>query len=135
MNCTQIIGNLTGDPQLKDVGQTKVCEFSIAFNEVYYDTQKQKVEKVHYFNCQAWAGMGETIAKHFTKGQKIGVTGALKQDRWEKDGQKHSAVRIRVDGFDFCGGKPGEQTSGAPRSNAPAKDPDLDADDQDAIPF
>lgn len=148
MNSVQLIGNLTSTPETKPVGQSSVCDFSIAINEVWYDAQKVKQEKVHFINCQAWAGMGENIAKYFVKGQKIAVTGALRQDRWEKDGVKHSKLFVRVDGFDFCGGKPGEKgqekdtdpdwnaPKDAPKGkSAPPKDPDLDPVSDDELPF
>ncbi len=133
MNTIHIIGNLVADPQLKSVGESQVCEFGIAYNEVYYDHAKNKVEKVHFFNCNAWQKLGENIAKFFTKGQKIAVVGSLTQERWEKDGQKNSAVRIRVSGFDFCGDKK-EGSGGQSSSTPPPKDPDLDAQGDD-IPF
>lgn len=136
MNQLSIIGNLTADPITKTVGDNSVCEFSIAYNEVYYNAAKQKVENVHFFNCVAWGKLGENIAKFFTKGQKIALTGGISQDRWEKDGEKRSVVKIRVQGFDFCGSKEGAPESGGQtRSAPPAKDADLDPDDGDDIPF
>ena len=43
MNKYMAIGNLTQDPQCKDVGETKVCNFGIAINEFFYkNQQKQK---------------------------------------------------------------------------------------------
>lgn len=138
MNSISIIGNITADLETKTVGTTSVCEFSIAVNEVYYDAQKTKVEKVHFFNCSAWGKMGENIAQYFSKGQKIALVGSLAQDRWEKDGEKRSVVKIRVNTFDFCGDKKpqGEQDNSSPERRAPAKDPDLDQIDVDQdIPF
>lgn len=133
MNHIAIIGNITADLTTKAVGQSSVCEFSIAVNEVYYDQQKQKVEKVHFFDCSAWGNTGDNIAKFFSKGQKIALTGQLKQDRWEKDGEKRSKVGIRVDSFDFCGDKKqGGDTQHAPsgdRPQSPKGDPDLDSEE------
>lgn len=107
MNSVNIIGNLTADPILKPVGTTQVCEFSIACNEVFYvgeGQQREKKEVVHFFNAQCWGARGESLAKFFSRGKPIALSGMLKQDRWEKDGQKQSRVYIRVEGWDFCGG-------------------------------
>lgn len=136
MNHIAIIGNITADLQTKQVGQSSVCEFSIAVNEVYYDANKKKIEKVHFFDCSAWGNTGDNIAKFFIKGQKIAIVGTLKQDRWEKDGEKRSKVVIRVDSFDFCGDG-GKRDEPAPRTTTArtlAKDPDLDAPEDD-IPY
>lgn len=107
MNTCCLIGNLTRTPELKPVGTTQVCEFSIAVNEVFYagpEGNKEKKEVVHYFDCQCWGPRGESLAKYFTKGKPIAVTGALRQDRWEQEGQKRSKVYIRVENWDFAGG-------------------------------
>lgn len=136
MNNLSIIGNLTADPVTRTVGQSTVTDFSIAVNEVYYKDEK-KVENVHFFNCTAWGARGENIAKYFTKGQKIALTGSLGQDRWEKDGEKRSVVKIKVEGFDFCGDKKPQEGSQSERQPSRAerpKDPDLDAPEDD-IPF
>ena len=40
-----------------------------------------------------------------TKGKQICVEGHLKQDRWEKDGQKQSRITIQADNCYLLGGK------------------------------
>jgi len=35
------------------------------------------------------------------KGDRIGIEGRLQQRSWEKDGQKHYAVEVVVDSFQF----------------------------------
>lgn len=124
MNQCQIIGNLTADVTLKPVGENQVADFSIAVNEVFYNAKKEKVENVHYFNCVAWGKLGENIAKFFTKGQKIALTASLRQDRWEKDGEKRSVVKLNVTGFDFCGDKKQSEGNGGQSSIAPPPEDD-----------
>ena len=59
----------------------------------------------NFIDCTAWGKTAETIANHFAKGKQIGVSGRLRQDRWEKDGQKRSKVGVVVENFTFCGKK------------------------------
>ncbi len=121
MNNVSIIGNITADPKLKPVGSTQVCEFSIACNEVFYigeGQHREKKEVVHYFDVQCWGARGEALAKFFTKGKPIAITGTLKQDRWEKEGEKRSKVYIRVESWDFAGG---DRKEGEPKDWDDAK--------------
>jgi len=106
MNNVQIIGNLTHDPEVKySQSGTAVSNFSIAYNSVYYkDTEK--IETVHFFSCEAWGKLAETISKYVKKGDKIGMTGTLKQNRWEDtDGKVNTKVVITVIGIYFLHNK------------------------------
>lgn len=95
MNTVQLIGRLTRDPEAKDVNGKQVTSFSIAVNA--------GKDKAFFFDCEAWEKTAEFVAKHFTKGKLIAVEGRLIQERWEKDGQKHSRVKIGVGKVHFCG--------------------------------
>jgi len=101
VNSVVQIGNLTADPELryiKDSGKALVT-FTIAVNERYSD-------HTNFFDCQAWDKTADNIANHFKKGKAIGVTGRLKQERWEnKEGQNRSKIIIVVEQFDFIGKK------------------------------
>lgn len=141
MNYTAQKGNLTRDPELKYLPSgAAVCELNIAVNEVWYNDAKEKQERVHFLGCIAYGKLGENIAKFFGKGMPILVEGSLTQESWEdkETGKKREKTRIKVSGFDFCGGekKPAANTaSGQPAASRPApRDPDLDGDPSD-IPF
>ena len=68
----------------------------------------------------------ENLKPYLTKGKQIAIDGYLKQDRWEKDGQKMSKVTIVANNVQLLGGKgdgPGQSVPGAPKfqpNNAPA---------------
>ena len=102
MNTITIICRLTADPEVKIVGQGEkakaVATFTVAVDNRFND-------EASFFDVNAWGKTAEVIANHVTKGQQIGITGRLEQQRWEKDGQKRSKVIIVCDGFSFCGKK------------------------------
>ena len=87
MNQLNIIGRMTRDPEAKQAGQTTICNFSIAVNGF-------KKDEVSFFNMTAFGKTGEFITKYLKKGSRVAVTGSIKQDTWEKDGQKQSKVSI-----------------------------------------
>lgn len=110
LNRVITIGRLVRDPDIKYTPNgTAVCNFDIANNESFKDSSGGKKEYVNYFPCTAWAGLGEVIQKHFTKGQQIIIEGKLRQRRWDdQDGKKRSQIEIVVENFNFCGGKKDE---------------------------
>lgn len=136
MNVITIIGNMTRDPELTMTPNgTPVCKFSVAVNDGYGDKKK-----VFFFNCVAWKGTGETIAKYNTKGSKIGITGKLTQRTWEgQDGRKNVSVEILVNDFTLLGdanrsnrdesdAPPAKQSK--PAAAPPAKKNSFDDDDE-----
>ena len=50
-----------------------------------------------YFDVVYWGKPAENIKAKIHKGLLIGISGRLKQDRWEKDGQKKSKIYINAD--------------------------------------
>jgi single-strand DNA-binding protein len=95
-NNIQIIGRFVQSPELTYTPNgNAVCKFSIANN--YGDD-------AYFFNCESWKLTAENIAKFFKKGDKVLLEGKLKQDTWESEGKKRSAVKIVVFKFHFIGG-------------------------------
>ena len=119
MNLVVVEGNLTRDCELTYVGGGTACgKFSIA-NNVY--AGKDKDEHCSFFDCVMWAKRAEALAPYLVKGTGVVVQGELRQERWEKDGEKRSAMKITVNAISLKGRreKSGEQTS----------------DDESEIPF
>lgn len=56
-----------------------------------------------FVDCQMFGKRAETVNKYFKKGEPIFVEGRLKFDSWEKDGRKHSKLRVFVENFEFLG--------------------------------
>ena len=101
MNKVQILGTITRDIELQYAPSgTAIAKVGIAVNK-RYTSNGEKKEEVSYFNCVAFGKTGENINTYFQKGSRILISGELKEDRWEKDGHKHSRVSILIDGFDF----------------------------------
>jgi single-strand DNA-binding protein len=101
LNSVNIMGNLTRDPELKNISAGKsVCTLSIANNRVY-SKNNEKVTEVSYFDVDVWGASAENCAKYLKKGSGIIVEGRLKQDRWEKDGKTQSRVRITANSVHF----------------------------------
>ena len=96
------MGFLGQDPETKDVNDTTVTNFSVATTERWMDKKGEKQSATTWHRCVAWGKQGETIAKWFSKGKPIHVTGSIqKRDYDDKEGVKKQAVDVRVTSFCF----------------------------------
>lgn len=132
LNKTIVQGRLVADPELKTTGSgLSVCSFRVAWSETY-----KEHERTLFLNCTAWRGLGEMIARNFTKGKEIVVEGALESREFEaKDGAKRSVIELNVDKAHFCGSK-GSNTAPAQNApQAPAGGFAEVADDNGTLPF
>lgn len=129
MNSVSIIGNLTRDPELKQVGEGAVCKFGIAVNE-RVKKNGEWAEVAYFFDVETWNG-AEACATYLSKGRQVAVSGSLVQHRWEQDdGQRRSKVYIQAQRVDFIGAK-GE---GARPKQTAAPSGSVE-DDDESIPF
>lgn len=128
-----VTGNLCGDAAVKRPakGTDSVCEFTVASNE----RGRGDAETTTFVRCSMWGRRGEALAPSLTKGTKVTVIGPLKVEAYksEKDGNAHLRVDLKVDEFDFAGGK----RKDAPRGDAaPSRPAEANADEaDDEIPF
>ena len=63
------------------------------------------VDEVSYFDITIWGKTAENLKPYLLKGKQIAVDGYLRQDRWEKDGQRVSKVGIVANSVQLLGGK------------------------------
>lgn len=93
-------GRLVADPVSKDVGETVVVSFTLAFNE-YRKVNGQTVKEPHFFDFKAWDTGGKTIAERCQKGDRLVVEATPRQEKWDDKatGQKRSKVVFRVNEF------------------------------------
>ena len=101
MNCIQLLGRLTADPELKHAASGKsVCSFDLAV--------KRKFSKdiTDFIPCVAWEKTAEMIAKYFRKWQIIVVSGSLQTRKYEdKNGYNRTAYEVIVSDFYFAENK------------------------------
>jgi single-strand DNA-binding protein len=97
MNQVIIEGNLTREPELKPAGDKTVINFGIAYNTRKKDASGQWVEcSPMFFDVEYWPNDPQYWAKRLTKGTSAVVSGSLKYETWQKDGQNFSRVKIRA---------------------------------------
>ena len=123
LNHVVLIGRLTKDLGTDERsfgyvsnGQAR-ANVSIAVNRSK-KTGDQWTDEVNYFDVTIWGKTAENLKPYLLKGKQIAIDGYLKQDRWEKDGQKMSKVTIVANNVQLLGGKgdgPAAAAPGAPK--------------------
>ena len=121
-NTVILTGRLTANPELKTTPNgVSVCSFTIA-NEVGYGDNK----KTSFVPIVAWRGAAEVVAKHFTKGNMIGVEGSVQTRKYQdKDGNNRTAFEVVANNVQFMESKKADSDDDSAQqsfSNANASD-------------
>ena len=120
LNKVLLIGNVCGDPEMKDLASgTKVAGFSLAINEKYKGKDGEVKESVCFVPIEFFGKVAEIIEQYVKKGSLILVEGALKLDTWEKDGKKNSRLKVIGREVQFLGAKPKESSEKTDNSEIP----------------
>ena len=106
LNHITIMGRLTRDPELRRTGSgIAVTSFTVAVDRDYKSGGSNEKE-VDFIDCVAWRQAGEFVAKYFTKGRMIVVSGRLQTRTWtDKDGNKRKATEVVTDNAYFSDSK------------------------------
>ena len=107
-NKVTLIGRLIRDIELRyTTTGTAIAAVSLASNRSIKKQDNWETE-VSYFDANIYGRMAENLKPYLTKGKMILIAGRLKQDRWEKDGQKFSRIKIEVEEVQLLGGNNSE---------------------------
>ena len=94
INTITIEGRLTKDIEIKEFGNTKVINNTIA---VYGGKDSNENELTFFFDFKAFNFVAEQLSNNASKGSKIVLNGVLKQDKWQQDDKTMSKVIIYAD--------------------------------------
>ena len=107
------IGRLTRDAEVSYApGGMAIAKFSIAVNRRVKNGDGW-ADEPNYFDVQVFGKQAEGLKPFLLKGKMVGIDGYLKQDRWEKDGQKFSKVTINANDIELLSPKDKSQPSGS----------------------
>lgn len=97
MNAVNLMGRLTADPELKYTAGEQpiaIASFTMAIS--------RGKDLTDFINLTAFGKLAETIEKCCRKGDCIGITGRLQQNRWEdKEGKKKSRLDVVAENLTF----------------------------------
>lgn len=103
LNVVTLVGRTGRDPEVRyfESGSV-VCKVTLAV-----DRGRKNSDEPDWFNLEMWGKTAEVAANYVKKGSLIGVTGALKLDRWQdrNTGAERVNPIIRVDQLRLLGSK------------------------------
>lgn len=123
INNVTIVGNVVRDlgTGRGDFAYTQsgiaIGTISIASNHSRKQVDGSYADEVSYFDVHIYGKTAENLKPYLVKGQKVGITGMLKQERWtdKATGNNASKVVINATSVQLLGGKR-EQNNAMPTS-------------------
>jgi len=124
------IGNLTRDPQFKELNGDKcVCIISIAINQGKDD------KNPFYVDVQYWDNVAKNCQKYLEKGRQVFIEGKMAINSWEdKNGNKRQKFYCKGDAIRFLNSDQ-PKTKKNQESNQLASDNEGTDKELDEIPF
>ena len=125
MEKTQIIGNLTRDPELRTTQSgIAVCTFTVAVNQRQSKAQRDAGQQAtaKYVRVTAWRELADICNKYLAKGRKVYVEGRIDASAYTgtNDGKAHASLELTADEVEFLSAKGECDTT---QSAAPAAQP------------
>ena len=104
MNKIVLTGRLERDAEISNIASTATpkMNFSMAVERNYQKDKNNK--KVDFINMEMIGKHTENLCQYVTKGKQILVEGELNIDNYEKDGEKRSFTKVKVDRLEFLAG-------------------------------
>ncbi len=135
MNKVILIGNLTRDPELTETPSgVAVCRFAIAVSRDYANADGTR--ETDFFNITVWRGRAENCGKYLKKGNKVAVIGSLQNRSYEdKDGIKRNVTDIVANEVEFLTPRGAQSEDDAPVVSTKRERPQLEAIDDNQLPF
>jgi single-strand DNA-binding protein len=98
-NHTTIVGNLVDDPELRFTGNgTAVANLRVAVTQRIQQDGEWRDGDTSFLRVNVWRGQAEHLADSLSKGDRVMVTGRLRQRTWETaEGDKRSVTEIEAD--------------------------------------
>jgi single-strand DNA-binding protein len=98
-NHTTIVGNLVDDPELRFTNTgIAVANLRVAVTQRIQQDGEWRDGDTSFLRVNVWRGQAEHLADSLAKGDRVMVTGRLRQRSWEiPEGEKRSVTEIEAD--------------------------------------
>ena len=130
MNKVILSGRVTRDAELSYIPNAGVpkLSFGLAVERNYQKDKNNK--KVDFISCEMIGQHTEKLCQYVTKGKAVLVEGELNIDNYEKDGERRSFTKVKVDRLEFLASNSNNEN----KTNANTLDFQEVGNDED-IPF
>lgn len=116
LNKIFLIGNVGQIAQIRQVGDSKVAQFTLATSESRKGKDGNLIQETEWHNISVWGKQAEVVEKYVEKGTQLYIEGRIKTEKYTaKDGTEKYMTRIIASALQLLGKK----ENSAPASPAP----------------
>ena len=108
INTVCLTGRLTRQAEIRysQSGGGAIVRFSLAVNRRKRTADGQGWEdEANFFDCVYFGRAAEAVNQYLTQGRQVAISGELRQNKWEQDGQARSRVEIVVNQLNLIGSR------------------------------
>lgn len=98
LNLCHFIGRMVKDPEVRQAGETSVCNFTLACG--WKTSSKDGTEWVRVV---AYNKLAEIIGEYMKKGSQMYISGRMSTRSYEKDGQTRYSTEVIADRMQMLG--------------------------------
>lgn len=111
INRTTIVGNLTRDPELRQLQSgSNVVSLRVAVNDRRKNQYGQWEDAPNFFNVTAFDGLANNVAQYTRKGSQVAIDGRLRWREWQdQQGNKRESIEIVASDIQFIGPRADQQ--------------------------
>lgn len=132
---------LTQDVELKYLPSgSAVAKLKLVNSSKYKSASGEQKEESCFIDGTIFGKMAEIANQYLAKGSKIFINAELKQETWEKDGQKQSRHTLKIDSFEMLDSKLSDNQGQTQQKREPqvvyeqSNIPEINVDEEE-IPF
>lgn len=110
-----IIGNLGGDAETRQAGESQVAAFNVASTRRFTDRSGRAAEETEWMRVELWNPGG--VLPYLLKGQQVFVEGRYRTEKYtDRDGNERTAVKVVATTVQLLGRREDEKPEGPARS-------------------
>ncbi len=94
-----LVGNLGKDPEVKELSNGKVCNFSLATSHKWKDKNTgEKHDETTWHNVTCYGGLATVCGSYLHKGSKVYIEGRIRNRKYQdKDGADRYITEVIAD--------------------------------------
>ena len=110
MNQVILVGRLTSDPEIKEVGESKVSHITVAVPKSFKNAEG--VYEADFIRCTLWNAIAEHTVEYVKKGDLVGIRGRIQTSSYEdEEGNKKYTTEVVAENITFLSSKKSEEVS------------------------
>ena len=97
LNQVCLVGRIVKDPEIRQAGQTNVCNFTLAVNRKF---KKEGQPDSDFINCTVFGKTAEFMGNYIKKGYLLSVNGSLQTRSYDGQNGKVFVTEVMCDSVD-----------------------------------